>query len=135
MTTEQLKKTNWLNRAFHAEKAAKAWLAKLERDRSDAERIKQNFSQDAVKDVLDRLSITEQRTLDRISELTQILDEVTVAIVAVDDLDMQSILVRHYLVYESWEQVAEEMHYDLRTVQRKHKQALDRVANISPLRR
>ncbi len=127
MTAEQLSKVHWLNRAFHAEKAAKAWLAKLERDRCDAERIRQSFSQDVVKDVLDRLAVTEQRTLDRISELTQIRDEVTAAIVAVDDLDMQAILVRHYLLYESWEQVAEEMHYDLRTVQRKHKQALDRV--------
>ena len=39
MTTEQLAKIQWLNRAFHAEKNYKAWLAKLERDQSIAERL------------------------------------------------------------------------------------------------
>ncbi|MDE5564118.1 MAG: hypothetical protein K2I93_03095 [Oscillospiraceae bacterium] len=127
MTAEQLEKVHWLNRAFHAEKAAKAWLAKLERDRNDAERIKQNFSQDTVKDVLDRLAVTEQRTLDRLTELARIRDEVTAATVAIDDLDMQAILVRHYLLYESWEQVAEEMHYGESTVKRKHKRSLSKI--------
>ena len=44
MTQEQLDRIRWLNRAFHAEKAAKALLAKLERDRSLAERISRGLS-------------------------------------------------------------------------------------------
>ena len=134
MTTEQLERIRWLNRAFHAEKAAKAWLAKLERDRSLAERITHGGgspggtpSGNSTEDALIRLATTEQETQQRLRELVAIREEITQAIAAVDDYDMQAILVRHYLAYETFETIAEKMHYDKRTIQRKHKTALEKV--------
>ena len=134
MTTEQLERIRWLNRAFHAEKAAKAWLAKLERDRSLAERITHGGgspggtpSGNSTEDALIRLATTEQETQQRLRELVTIREEITQAIAAVDDYDMQAILVRHYLAYETLETIAEKMHYDKRTIQRKHKTALEKV--------
>ena len=134
MTTEQLERIRWLNRAFHAEKAAKAWLAKLERDRSLAERITHGGgspggtpSGNSTEDALIRLATTEQETQQRLRELVTIREEITQAIAAVDDYDMQAILVRHYLAYETFETIAEKMHYDKRTIQRKHKTALEKV--------
>ena len=134
MTTEQLKRIRWLNRAFHAEKAAKAWLAKLERDRSLAERITHGGgspggtpSGNSTEDALIRLATTEQETQQRLRELVTIREEITQAIAAVDDYDMQAILVRHYLAYESFETIADKMHYDKRTIQRKHKTAIEKV--------
>ncbi len=136
MTAEQLSKVHWLNRAFHAEKAAKAWLAKPERDRCDAERITRSFSGNgggsssgnSTEDALVRLADTERETQQRLCELAQIRAKITAAIVAVTDLDMQAVLVRHYLVYQTFETIAEEMHYDESTIRRKHKKALDKVA-------
>jgi hypothetical protein len=61
------------------------------------------------------------------SSVRLIREEITQAIAAVEDYDMQAILVRHYLAYETFELIAEKMHYDLRTIQRKHKRALDEV--------
>lgn len=134
MTAEQIERIRWLNRAFHAEKAAKAWLAKLERDRSLAERITHGAgssggtpSGNSTEDALIRLATTEQETQQRLRELAAIREEITQAIAAVDDYDMQAILVRHYLAYETFEMIAEKMHYDLRTIQRKHKRALEQV--------
>lgn len=134
MTAEQIERIRWLNRAFHAEKAAKAWLAKLERDRSLAERITHGAgspggtpSGNSTEDALIRLAVTEQETQKRLRELVAIREEITQAIVAVDDYDMQAILVRHYLAYETFETIAEKMHYDERTIRRKHCKAIEKV--------
>ena len=134
MTAEQIEKIRWLNRAFHAEKAAKAWLAKLERDRSLAERISRGLSSgggstgNSTEDALVRLADTERETQERLRELVAIRDEITAVISRLDDYDMQAILVRHYLAYETFEMIAEKMHYDESTVRRKHKKALDMIA-------
>ena len=134
MTQEQLTKIRYLNRAFHAEKAAKAWLAKLERDRSLAERISRGLSSgggstgNSTEDALVRLADTERETAIRLRELVAIRDEITGVISKIGDYDMQAILVRHYLAYETFELIAEKMHYDESTVRRKHKKALDMIA-------
>lgn len=134
MTAEQIERIRWLNRAFHAEKAAKAWLAKLERDRSLAERISRGLSSgsggasgNSTEDALIRLADTERETQERLRALAAIREEITQAIAAVEDYDMQAILVRHYLAYETFELIAEKMHYSLISVRRKHKAALDKI--------
>ena len=134
MTQEQLTKIRWLNRAFHAEKAAKAWLAKLERDRSLAERISRGLSSgsggapgNSTEDALIRLADTERETQERLRALAAIREEITQAIAAVENYDMQAILVRHYLAYETFELIAEKMHYDERTIRRKHKAAIEKI--------
>lgn len=133
MTEEQTAKIAWLNRAFHAEKAAMAWRAKLERDRSLAERISRSGNGtggsqgNSTEDALLRLAQTEAETRERLRELVDIREEISTAIRQVDDPDMQAILVRHYLAYETFEQIAEKMHYSFITIRRKHKAALDKV--------
>lgn len=137
MTPEQQAKIRWLNRAFHAEKKAKAWLAKLERDRSLAERITRGFSSgggstsgNSTEDMLIRLADTERETQKKLDELVRIRNEITFAIEGVQDDDMQAILVRHYLAYETFELIAEKMHYSVRNVKYKHKAALDKVCIV-----
>lgn len=139
MTEEQLKKIRWLNRAFHAEKSYKAWVAKLERDRSIAKRITRGLESTGggspggagnnTEDALIRLADTERGVQDRLRALAGIREEITQAIITVEDYDMQAILVRHYLAYETFDVIAERMHYDKRTIQRKHKAAIDKIDN------
>lgn len=133
MTEEQLAKIQWLNRAFHAEKNAKAWQAKLERDRSLAERISRSGNGtgggqgNSTEDALLRLAQTEEEARARLHELVGIREEISGAIRSVEDQDMQTILIRHYLAYETFETIADKMHYDERTIRRKHKKAIDKV--------
>ncbi len=136
MTQEERRaKVAWLNRAFHAEKNAKAWQAKLERDRSLAERISRNASGcgsggvqgNTTEDCLIRLATTQEGLQNALRELMDIREEITAAIRCVDDLDEQTILVRHYLAYEKIDTVAEKMHYEKRTIQRKHNKALEKI--------
>ena len=136
MTEDQLEKINWLNRAFHAEENAKAWLAKLERDRSLAEQISRTGDGsgggqgNSTEDALIRLAQTETETRERLHELVGIREEISSAIRNVDDPDMQAILVRHYLAYETFETIADKMHYSIRSIKYKHKAALDKVCIV-----
>lgn len=136
MTQEERRaKVAWLNRAFHAEKNAKAWMAKLERDRSLAERISRSTSgtgtggaqSNTTEGCLIRLAETQEGVQQALRELAGIREEIAAVIRGVDDLDEQTILVRHYLAYEKFELIAEKMHYAERTIRRKHSKALEKV--------
>ncbi len=139
MTQEQRRKINWLNRAFYAEKAAKAYLEKCEREKSLAQRLSRTFSEssgssgNSTEDALIRLAVTEQQTQQKLKELVCIREEIAEAIQQIDDNDLQAVLVWHYLNYLTFEQTAEKMHYDERTIRRKHKKALDKIVLLCPV--
>ncbi len=134
MTEEQLTKIRWLNRAFHAEKLAKALEAKLQRDKSLAQRLSRctgSLAKDphgnSTETALIRLAETEEKLHGKLAELAVLREEISAAIDSVEDMELQCILIRHYLDYETFEVIAERMHYDERTVRRKHKKALEKV--------
>ena len=142
MTEQQIERIRWLNRAFHADKIARAWVEKRECDRSLAERIRSGLasgtggsgSDNSTENALLRLAETEHETELRLAELVQIRDEIAQAIATVDDDDMQAILMWHYLMYETFERIAEKMNYSERTVRRKHLIALDKVVLECPVK-
>lgn len=140
MTYEQRRKINWLNRAFYADKLARAYLEKCGRERSLAQRLSRTFSEsgtgtssgNSTEDALIRLAESEQKTQQKLLELTQIREEITAAIQQIDDNDLQAVLVWRYLNYFTFEQTAEKMHYSERNVRYKHKQALDKLCLVLP---
>lgn len=134
MTTEQLAKIQWLKRAYDAEQTAKAWTAKLERDRSIAERTNRNGLQslgspsgNATESLLIHLADTERKAQFHLQQMIQIQEEITQAITRIPNLELQAILIRRYLAHETFTQIAEQMHYDERTVRRKHLLALEKL--------
>lgn len=136
MTQEERRaKVAWLNRAFHAEKNAKAWMAKLERDRSLAERISRSTSgtgtggaqSNTTEDCLIRLAETQEGVQNALRELAGIREEIAAVIRGVGDLDEQTILVRHFLAYEKFDKIAERMSYSESTVYRIYRSALCNV--------
>ena len=138
MTLDQVRKINWLNRAIHAEKAAKSWLAKCERDRSLAERLSRgggtggSSAGNATEDALVRLAETEAETQEKLRRLVDTREEITQVIRQLPDGDMQAILVRHFLAYETFDTIAERMHYSRPTVMRKYKAAIEMILNDTP---
>ncbi|MDE6730910.1 MAG: DUF1492 domain-containing protein [Oscillospiraceae bacterium] len=134
MTCEQLQKITWLNRAFHAERNAQAWLAKQTHDRMLAQRLSRSVSSsgfnsygNGTETALIRLAETERQTQEKLAELVRIREEITTAIEKISDLDLQTILVWRYLKYLTFERIADKMNYDERTIRRKHCQALDHM--------
>lgn len=134
MTCEQLQKITWLNRAFHAERNAQAWIAKQTHDRMLAQRLSRSATSsgfnsygNSTETALIRLAETERQTQEKLAELVRIREEITAAIEKIPDLDLQTILVWRYLKYLTFERIADKMHYDERTIRRKHCQALDKI--------
>lgn len=137
MTQEERRaKVAWLNRAFHAEKNAKAWQAKLERDRSLAERISRSTSGtgtggtqggNTTENYLIRLAATQEGVQQALRDLAGIREEISATIRWVDDMDGQTILVRHFLNYENFDRVADQMGYSRATIMRKYRRVLEKL--------
>ena len=133
MTEEQRNKISWLNRAFYAEKKAKALEEKLTRDRSLAERLsrtsetKSATSENGTETALIRLVQTQQQVQQQLLELENIRHEISRAIAGVQEDDLQAVLIYHYLNYFTFDRIAERMHYDRSTIFRKHISAVDKV--------
>ena len=70
------------------------------------------------------------RDIDRLVDLKK---ELFGTIKAVGDTEFQTILEKRYLCFQSWEQIAVEMGYDLRWLYRLHGKALDVVREITGL--
>lgn len=123
-----------MNRAFHAEKNARAWMAKLERDRSLAERISRNATGtpgtpqgNSTEDYLIRLAATQEGLQDALRALVNVREEIADAIRQVEDLDEQTVLVRHFLAYEKFDQIADRTGYSESTIYRIYRNALCKV--------
>lgn len=50
---------------------------------------------------------------------------------AVEEPDLYAVLSRRYISYQSMGDIAEAMHYDRKTIQRKHKAALDEIMSLN----
>lgn len=135
MTDEQRRKILWLNRAFHAEKLAKALLSKRDRDRDLAQRLTRGTdgigssgtAGNGTEDACIRLAETEEKLQAQLRTLVLLRDEIYAAIMAIKDPELEAVLLRRYLGYESMELIAERMHYARMTIHRKHLQALDKL--------
>lgn len=136
MTTEQLEKIKWLNRAFYASKKMDALVAQKKQFEALAERITMNYNSDSknnnvensTENALHKLADIELSIKSEIKTLLSAYSEIDEAIQKIDDDILQSILKRRYLAFETIEQIAEGMDYERRTIQRKHKIALDKLS-------
>lgn len=138
MTDEQLEKIAWLNRAFHAEKKVKALGSLLERDKERAKDISANYEKNdkgrsdsrtnGIEEILLLLAESEEKYNKALAEYTHCRREIETVIRGLHNDELEAVLSRHYLNYETWEQVAENMDYGVRTVKYKHKKALDKFA-------
>lgn len=137
LTQEQLDKIAWLNRAFHADKLAQAYAAKARRDKELAQRLTRSQGTggtagagNGTEAALLRLAATEEQLQAKLQRLAHVREEIHDAILTVQDAELEAVLIRHYLSYETMEQIAEQMHYAVRTVKYKHKQALDKLCIV-----
>jgi len=137
LTDEQLEKIAWLNRAFHAEKKVKALGSLLERDKERAKDISANYEKNdkgrsdsrtnGMEEALLMLAETEEKYNNALSEYTRCRREIETVIRELHNDELEALLSRHYLSYETWGQVSENMDCCIRTVKYKHKKALDNL--------
>ncbi|MDE7094800.1 MAG: hypothetical protein K2O52_07810, partial [Oscillospiraceae bacterium] len=78
--------------------------------------------------IRNHLADLQKQTEQKLILLAGIREEIAQTIATVSDMQLQAILNRKYLAYQTIEQIAEEMFFDKRSIQRKHKRALDLLA-------
>lgn len=138
MTKEQTIKRDWLSRAFYAEKKLNALLYMYERDKERAQRITAVFGgndkgrtdsrENGTEKLLAVLADSERKYSNYAAECAEIRSEIEEAISTIKEPDVQAVLKLHYLGFKpSFEKIAEEMHYSVETVKRRHKRGLDEI--------
>ena len=143
MTDEQFDKiTAWLNRAFHAEKDVNALSSLLKRDRERAEDISANYEKNdkgksdsrtnGIEEALLMLSETEEKYSKALADYTHCRREIETAIEGLNESDIKSIFKYRYVECKTMKEIAEEMHYDLSTVKRKHRKGVEKIAPLCP---
>ena len=81
---------------------------------------------DAVCKIID-LQNEINRDIDRLVDLKR---EIVAVIKAVEDTEYQTLLEKRYLCFQTWEQIAVDMHYSGKWILKMHDRALDVVEGI-----
>lgn len=136
MTIQQLEMINYLNQAFYLDKKNKALIAEKKQNVSLAQRCTANYEMQKgyspsktnnQENILHKILAQGEEIERQFKEIIEIREEITDLINAVDDADQNTILRMRYLGYLTMAEIAETMNYEIRTVQRKHKQAVSNL--------
>ncbi len=137
MTVEQLEMKRWLNRAFYADKKAKALDMLVAQCRECAQGFsicyegndkgRTDSSENGTENALVRLADMEMKLTKQIVELLDVTDEISEAIAKLNDNDLETVLIHRYILFHTIEQTAELMHYSTETVRRKTNTAIKKM--------
>lgn len=140
ITAKDREVKQWLNRAFYADKKAKALEMRLRQCRERAESVsaccegndkgKCSGSKNGTEDAFIKLVDTEQKLQRQIFELIGISDEISEAISKLNDDDLETVLIHRYILFHTIEETAEIMNYSVRATQYKHKKAIQKLCTL-----
>ena len=140
MTLEQMETSAWLNRAFYKDKKVRALTSLLERDRARAQGLTVNYGgadkgrsggrENGVEAAMQICAETSEAYDKALCEYNAMRREVSQVINGMRDDELEALLTYRYLEGLPMEEIAERMHYSVRSVKYKHKQALDKVCTL-----
>lgn len=122
----------YLSRAYKIELQVSIKLEKLEQLRALAERTTTTLSKeprgqarkDSTENILVKLVSLEEEIKSDISALLDVKKEVQTAIKSVLDPELRMVLEMRYLCYQSWSEIADQLHCNIRHAHRLHGEAL-----------
>ena len=136
MTEFELRR--WLNRAFYADKKAKAldMLVQQCRERATGlvrategnDKGRSSTSKNGTENALIQLAEMEDKAEKLSAEAVKITADILEAIIGLHDDDLEAVLINRYILFQTVEQTAESMGYDPRTVMRKIKKAIEKLS-------
>lgn len=142
MTTQELDIRHWLNRAFYADKKAKALDMLVRQCRMRAEGLsrcsegndkgKSDSSENGTENALMKLAEMEQKVQELRIEAVNVTTEIWSAITSLQDDDLEAILISRYILFQTIEQTAESLGYEASTVKRKTAIAIKKLAPKCP---
>lgn len=140
MTEIEMKQ--WLNRAFYANKKAKALDSLAEQCRIQAQGTSINYegndagkssgSQNGTESAYIKLAEVEEKAREQKKECVKVIAEIQNAIAQLHNDDLEAVLINRYLNYMTIEETAEFMNYATRTIKLKQKEAVRKLCTILP---
>ena len=138
MTENELTTRHWLNRAFYADKKAKALEMLVRQCRERAEGLsrcsecndkgRSDGAENGTENALMKLAEMERKADAQRIEAVNVSAEIQTIISGLHDDDLEAVLIHRYLLFETVEQTAESIGYDPRTVMRKIKKAIEKLS-------
>lgn len=139
MTEEQIKIKEWLNRAFYADNKIKALEAVREKNRELATKCSASYENDgstsglhgnSKEKIIHEICDNDLAIRKELDALVGIRTEILKVISVINNDELEAILNMRYLGYMNMQQIADELHYDRRTIQRKYIIALDKIKDV-----
>lgn len=137
MTEKELELRHWLNRAFYADKKAKALDMLVSQCRERAEGLvrfsegndtcKNSTSKNGTEDALIKLTEMEEKAEAQKTEAVNVSAEIQNAISLLHDDDLEAVLIHRYLNFLTVDKTAEIMNYSPETIKRKQRTAIEKL--------
>ena len=134
MTDEQLRKINFLNQAYYIKKKIDALNEVRKRNKfssavsckSDGIQHTGGYNREECR--MMKIITLDEKISDETDKLDRTLDKIYDVISDVDDIELNTLLTYRYILFLKIDEIAEKLHCDEKTVRRKHKKALDKIA-------
>lgn len=137
MTEEQIKKKEWLNRAYYADKKLIALFEERKKNRDLAtiittyyggsEKGKCDSHSNGVETSMARLTEIDEKLELQIKNTVDVRCQISDAIGDIRNDELQAILIHRYLNFSTIEDIADVMNYSVSTVKRILSEAIDNV--------
>lgn len=137
MTTQELETRHWLNRAFYADKKAKAleMLVRqcieraegLSRCSEGNDKGRSDSAENGTENALMKLAEMERKADEQKAEAVNVSAEIQGTISKLHDDDLEAVLIHRYILFHTIEQTAEMMNYHPNTVKSKVKKAVQKL--------
>lgn len=125
-------KKEYLSQVYKMDKRIRILQGKIEKLRASLEYHSPSLesgggggSPDKMPDTISKIMEYEQHAAQLQAAYVDKYIEIDRAIHSVEDDTLREVLERRYLLYQKWEQIAQEMHKDIRWIYRLHGRALD----------
>ncbi len=134
MTDEQLKKIAYLNQAYYIRRKINALNEVRTRNKinsavnykSDGTQHTGGYNKEEMR-MMKILELDEKISAET-DKLNKTLNEIYDIISTVDDIELNTLLTYRYILFLKIDEIADKMHYDEKTIRRKMKKALNKIA-------
>ena len=134
MTDEQLKKIAYLNQAYYIKRKINALNEVRTRNKinsavnykSDGTQHTGGYNKEEMR-MMKILELDEKISAET-DKLNKTLNEIYDIISTVDDIELNTLLTYRYILFLKIDEIADKMHYDEKTIRRKMKKALNKIA-------
>lgn len=134
MSDEQLKKIAYLNQAYYIKRKINALNEVRTRNKinsavnykSDGTQHTGGYNKEEMR-MMKILELDEKISVET-DKLNKTLNEIYDVISTVDDIELNTLLTYRYILFLKIDEIADKMHYDEKTIRRKMKKALNKIA-------